>query len=228
MAACDFHAFRIRRWCGFGFVAPAGRYSADQHFCRAKIFPEKKHHVEVWSIQYDRNNNVSLIWPPQKRKKNHLFQTMIFREGYKHVSIQQYPLVFFIVFFWEEGSFNGWRCFQRCFQLHWLGRTTLAPDVFFLGSRRFLLGTFRLLGTCVFFFQPGSGWVFVPSIFFSLIHSLELRFVWSFNCFVDKKTLIGYLAPPQTATSRESSVGKRNQPPSWLSRWISYSTQLFF
>ena len=79
-----------------------------------------------------------------------------------------YPLVFFFDFFWEEGSFNGWRCFQRCFQLHWLGRTTLAPDVFFLGSRRFLLGTFRLLEERAFFpsSRGGKWFVYTFHVFF--------------------------------------------------------------
>lgn len=143
--------------------------------------------------------------PPGEKGKSSL-PNMIFREGYKHVSIQQYPLVFFIVFFWEEGSFNGWQCFQRCFQLHWLGRTTLAPDVFFLGSRRFLSGTFRLLEERAFFpsSRGGSG-LYIPSMFFSLIHSLELRFVWSFKTH-------WLLGSPPNRDSRESLFGKR---PSW-------------
>ena len=189
-------------WC----FAPAGRYSATNIFAEQKS--SLKRNIMLKSDPSNTTETTMFHYYdfPEKERKTHLFQTMIFREGYKHVSIQQYPLVFFIVFFWEEGSFNGWRCFQRCFQLHWLGRTTLAPDVFFLGSRRFLLGTFRLLEERAFFPSSRGGKWFVCTFHVFCVDTL-LRAPF---CLELQNTLATWLPPNRD--SRESLFGKR---PSW-------------
>lgn len=205
MAACDpmlFESAGGAVWC----FAPAGRYSATNIFAEQKS--SLKRNIMLKSDPSNTTETTMFHYYdfPEKERKTHLFQTMIFREGYKHVSIQQYPLVFFIVFFGRKEASTGGGVSSGVSSCIGLVEQPWRRTFSFWGVVGFCWGPSDYWRNVLFFLPAGGGsGLYVPSMFFALIHSLELRFVWSFKTH-------WLLGSPPNRDSRESLFGKR---PSW-------------